>query len=217
MAMLGLLTNVALFVAGLTFLYVTLYKYAFRDFHHPEPVLIIAFLAMALSPSGRVLSIDSLIRNRGKAVDPLSVRSSFAGWPLKLVRWLFVFFYLSAVYSKLTHAGLDWANGYTLQWYLARAGSADGYSLGVWLAHHHVLVRLGQIGVLLFQASFVVCVIFPRARWVYVPAGLFLHTLIYFTLGAPFFSSISLSTVFVPWSAAVARLRARGEPGSVAA
>ena len=139
MGMLGLLTNVALFVAGLTFLYVALYKYAFSDFHHSEPAMIIALLAMALSPAGRVLSIDSLIRNRGNpAVDPLSVESTFAGWPLKLVRWLFVFFYLSAVFSKMTHAGLDWANGYTLQWYLARAGSAEGHGFG------HVAVALSH-------------------------------------------------------------------------
>ena len=51
----------------------------------------------------------------------------------------------------------------------------------------------------------------------YVPVGLFLHTLIYFTLGAPFFSWIGLYSVFVPWSAAVAWLRARGASGSVAA
>ena len=68
MGMVGLLTNVSLFVAGLTFLYVALYKYAFGDFHHTEPAMIIALIAMALSPAGRVLSIDSLIRNRGRPV-----------------------------------------------------------------------------------------------------------------------------------------------------
>lgn len=217
MGMIGLLTNISLFVAALALLYVALYKYAFGDFHHTEPAMIIALFAMALSPAGRVLSVDSWIRNRGKPVDPLSVLSPFAGWPLKLVQWLFPLFYLSAVYSKLTHSGLDWANGYTLQWYLARDGIAGGHALGMWLSQYHTLVMLGQIGVLLFQSTFFLCVIFPKLRWIYVPAGLFLHTTIYFTLGAPFFSWIGLYSVFIPWSAAVSRLRQRKAPGTAAA
>jgi len=217
MGMLGLLTNVALFVAGLAFLYVALYKYAFRDFHHADPAMIIALLAMALSPAGRVLSLDSLIRNRGNPVDPLSVRSTFAGWPLKLVRWLFVFFYLSAVFSKMTHSGLDWANGYTLQWFLTRAGSAEGHGLAMWLSHYHTLVMLGQIGVLLFQSTFVLCVIFPKLRWIYVPVGLLLHTTIYITLGAPFFTWMGLYAVFIPWSEAAKRLGGRKRPRPAAA
>lgn len=212
MGMVGLFTNAALFVAGISFLYVALYKYAFRDFHHSDPATIVALLAMALSPAGRVLSIDSLIRNRGKPVDTLSVTSPFAGWPLKLVQWLFVLFYASAVFNKLTHSGFDWANGYTLQWYLARAGSAEGHVLAMWLSHYHTVVRLGQIGVLLFQSTFVLCVLFPKLRWIYVPAGLFLHTTILFTLGAPFFSWIGLYSVFIPWSKVAAWLRNPGAP-----
>lgn len=217
MGMVGLLTNLSLFVAGLTFLYVTLYKYAFGDFHHSEAALILALLAMALSPAGRVLSIDSRIRNRGRPVDPLAVFSNFAGWPLKLVQCLFPLFYLSAVYSKMTHSGLDWANGYTLQWFLARAGSAEGHVLAMWLSHYHTLVMLGQVGVLVFQSTFFLCVIFPKLRWIYVPAGLFLHATIYFTLGAPFFSWIGLYSVFIPWSAAVLWLRQRRGPAAAAA
>ncbi len=217
MGMVGLLTNASLFVAGLSFLYVALYKYAFGDFHHSDPAMIIALLAMSLSPAGRVFSIDSWIRYRGKRVDPLMVYSPFARWPLQLVQWLFPLFYLSAVYSKLTLSGLDWANGYTLQWYLARAGSAEGHVLAMWLAQFHVLVLLGQIGVLLFQSTFLLCVIFPRLRWIYVPAGLFLHTMIYFTLGAPFFSWLGLYSVFIPWTAAVLWLRRRREPTAATA
>ena len=87
----------------------------------------------------------------------------------------------------------------------------------MWLSQHHTLVMLGQIGVLLFQSTFFLCVIFPELRWFYVPAGLFLHTTIYFTLGAPFFTWIGLYSVFIPWSAAVRRLGPRRAPGAAAA
>ena len=133
------------------------------------------------------------------------------------MRWLFVFFYLSAVFSKMTHSGLDWANGYTLQWFLARAGSAEGHGLAMWLSHYHTLVMLGQIGVLLFQSTFVLCVIFPKLRWIYVPVGLLLHTTIYITLGAPFFTWMGLYAVFIPWSEAAKRLGGRKRPRPAAA
>lgn len=211
LGLVGILTNLALFVAGLSLLYTALYVYAFGDFHHPMPVMVIALLAMSLSPAGRVLSIDSLVRSLGHSVDPLAVYSRFAGWPRKLVMWLFALFYLSACYSKLSRGGLDWPNGYTLQWYLARAGSAKDHSLGMWLSQYHTLILLTQVAVLIFQATFFLCILFPRLRWIYVPAGLLLHTSIYVALGAHFFTWIGLYAVFIPWTALAVRL-GRHEP-----
>lgn len=68
---------------------------------------------LALSPSGRVLSVDAWLwkRTRDDGASMLDVRSEFAGWPIKLIQWFFVLMYLSAVISKLWISGLDWANG----------------------------------------------------------------------------------------------------------
>ena len=107
-----------------TFLYVALYKYAFRDFHHPEPVLIIAFFAMALSPAGRVLSIDSLIRNRGRPVEPAlrpQLLRRLAGDAHPVVHGADV--PLGGL-RQADRGWFDWTNGYTLQFYLAQDGSA---------------------------------------------------------------------------------------------
>ena len=103
--------------------------------------------------------------------------------------------------------GLDWANGFTLQYYLARDGLRWDSPLAYWLSQHHVLILLAQYGVLLFQATFALAVIFPKLRWIYVPAGLCLHIGIYVTLTAPFFQWIALYAVFIPWAEAL-RLRA---------
>ena len=79
--------------------------------------MMIALSVLALSPSGRVLSVDAWLRNRSRSesVPVIALQSEFAGWPIKLLQWFFVLMYLSAVWSKLSVTGLDWANGYTLQ------------------------------------------------------------------------------------------------------
>jgi hypothetical protein len=63
-----------------------------------------------------------------------------------------------------------------------------------------MLVLVSQWGVLLFQATFALPVIFPRLRWIYVPAGLALHIGILLTLKAPFYQWIALYAIFIPWS-----------------
>lgn len=220
-SLIGLLTNASLVVFAATSVYLQAFAYSFGDFHHPEAVMMVALSVLALSPCGRVLSVDGWLRARkrpGPAPDVATVTSDFAVWPLRLLQWFFAFMYISAVFNKLSFAGIEWANGYTLQYVLARDGLRWGSDLGVWLSQFHTLVLVGQIGVLVFQATFVLAVIFPILRWVYVPAGLAFHTLIYLTLAAPFFSWIALYVVFIPWASALQHLRAwRSQPSSAQA
>ena len=212
LSLIGLLTNFALVVFAVACVYLQAFIYSFTDFHHNQAVMMFALSVLAISPSGRALSVDAwLSRRRNGEHDPglLEETSAFAGWPLKLLQWFFVLMYASAVWSKLSASGLDWANGFTLQFYLARDGLRWDSPLAYWLSQHHVLILLSQYGVLLFQATFALAVIFPKLRWIYVPAGLCLHIGIYLTLRAPFFEWIALYAVFIPWTEAVQLLRAR--------
>ena len=187
--------------------YVQTYIFSFGDFHHPSSVMIVALTAMVLSPAGRVLSVDALFRRRDRRVDPVEVMDAFAGWPIKFVMWFFALMYWSAVFSKMSRGGIDWANGFTLQWYLARASIIKGGDFTLWFSQFHYLILVLQIGVLVFQATFFLCVIFPKLRWIYAPAGFLLHVSIYLTLQAHFFTWIALYAVFVPWAAVAKRLR----------
>jgi hypothetical protein len=214
LALVGLFTNASLMVLTLASAYVHAFNYSFGDLHHPEAVMVIALGVLALSPSGRVWSLDWWLSRRYKAdpaarTDLLEVESEFAGWPIRLIQWFFVLMYLSAVWSKLSASGIDWANGFTLQYYLAQDGLRWDSPLGVWFAQHHELIKLAQYGVLLFQATFALPVLFPRLRWVYVPGGVALHTGIYLTLSAPFFQWIALYAVFIPWAATLKLARHR--------
>jgi hypothetical protein len=195
--------------------YLHAFNYSFNDFHHPEAVMMIALAALALSPSGQVLSLDAVIRRRrggnARSAGTLTAMSEFAGWPIKLIQWFFVLMYLSAVYAKLTTGGLDWPNGYTLQYVLAQDGLRWDSPIALWLSRQHELVVIGQYLVLLFQGTFALAVLFPRLRWIYVPAGIGLHTFIYLSMLAPFFQWIALYAAFIPWSRAVGLSR-RGDP-----
>jgi hypothetical protein len=77
-----------------------------------------------------------------------------------------------------------------------------GNPLGMWLGQHHILVLVLQWFTLLFQATFVLAVLFPKLRWIYVPIGLGFHSGIYLTMRAPFFEWIALYAVFMLWAAA---------------
>jgi hypothetical protein len=215
LSLVGLFTTLSLACFAVTFVYVQAYVYSFGDFHHPEAVMAVALAAMALSPAGRVLSVDSLLFRRSRAsMSSMYDSDAFAGWPLKLVQWFFVLMYLSAVFAKLSHSGLGWANGYTLQYYLARDAIRWGGDFGLWLSQFHYLVIAGQVAVLAFQATFCLAVIFPALRWIYIPAGIALHTFIYLTLSAPFFTWIALYAVFIPWSEIGRRFHVRADvPG----
>ena len=84
--------------------------------------MFLALGILAFAPVGRVLSVDALLRRRRSptpAPSILSQEHELAGWAIHLVQWLLVLIYLSAVFSKLVFVGgLDWLNGYTLQYYL---------------------------------------------------------------------------------------------------
>jgi len=214
LSLLGILTNLSLLIFTVASVYVQAFIYSFGELHHREAVMMIALGALAISPSGRVLSIDSMIaRRRGASL--LEDKSEFAGWPIKLIGWFFVLMYLSAVRSKLSLAGLDWANGFTLQYALARDGLRWDNPLGLWLSQFHLPVMALQFAVLAFQATFAVAMIFPKSRWFYVPVGLLFHIGIHLTLKASFFQWIALYVVFVPWTAALKWMLARSARAGV--
>ena len=124
-ALLGFRSNssLLLFAVGNTFLQA--FAYSFGDMHHPEALMIITLWALALSPAGRALSLDDLL-SRGVGLSRVKAqfmkKSMFATWPLLLVQYLFVITYLDAAIRKMWRAGLDWTNGYTLQFYLIQDG-----------------------------------------------------------------------------------------------
>jgi len=166
-ALIGFRTCLSLWVLLLGNVFIVSVAYSHGDFHHTEAPLIIALGRLAMSPSARVLSVDQWLgQGRGAITkgDLLTAESPFAGWPIRLIQWLFVLFYLSAIMSKLVfEGGPSWLNGYTLQYYLIQDTLKKGTLLGGWFAQQHMLVLLSQWVVVCFQITFALCVVFPVA------------------------------------------------------
>ena len=208
MALIGLRTNLGLWIFALGNLFIQAYIYSFGDFHHPEALMLITLLILAFSPAGGVLSVDDLWRRlqlnskerKFEKFDITKEQSIFAGWPILLIQWMVSMIYLSSALWKLAKGGTTWMNGYTLQYYLLQDGLRWGSNLGVWLGQHHSLVRMLSWLTILFEGTFFAVLIFPRLAWFYVPMGAALHTGIYLAMRAPFFQYLAIYAIFVPWA-----------------
>lgn len=202
------MTNGGLFLFAVGNVFMQAFIYSFGDFHHPEALMMIVLSALALSPAGRVLSLDDIwrrlhLREESKKFQAsyiLEEKSVFARWPLLLVQWLFALIYLSAALSKLDKAGLDWMNGYTMQYYFFQDGLRWNIPLGIWLGQQHSIAWFLSWVAILFESTFFLVLLFPRLAWIYVPLGIAFHIGIYLTMKAPFFQYIALYAVFVPWA-----------------
>ena len=204
LALIGLLTNVSLFCFAMGCIFLKAFEYSFGEQHHPEAIMMVALVVFSFSPCGKVLSVDSFLKKLRKRatseVQLLQYKGEYAGWPIKLMQCFFALMYISAIQSKLTHGGLDWVNGFTLQYYLVQDGIRGDSPLALWVSQFHYPVYFLQIFVLSFQATFFLIIFFPKLRWIYLPIGLVFHIGIYLTLKAPFPQWIVLYALFVPWA-----------------
>jgi hypothetical protein len=216
--------SLLLFTAGSVFLQA--FEYSFHEIHHAEAIVMVALIVLALSPAGGALAVDDLLRrlrdvDRGVRVpsDPLSGESRFARWPLLVVQWMFALIYLSAGFHKLRESGLDWMNGWTLQYYILQdairwgnnvSGIGSGYSPepgpGVWIGHYHTIATVASWGSILFETTFWVLLVVPRLAPLYLLLGIGFHLGIYLIQRVTFLSFIWLYAVFVPWSQVFGRV-----------
>jgi hypothetical protein len=222
LALVGFKTNLSLIVFAIGTTFEHAFIISFGELHHTDSILIIAISILAISPCGAVASLDD-VRNRRAHADAagyfesLLVReehSTFARWPLLLIQWILGLVYLSACYHKLSTAGLDWTNGFTLQYYVLQDAARWNIDFGMWFGRFHTILWFAQWVTLLFEGTFLLAVLFPRLAWFYLPVGLGLHLGIYLLMGADFFEWMACYVVFIPWAGAIRLLRqlTRGAP-----
>ncbi|MGB7934977.1 MAG: hypothetical protein WCH04_22710 [Gammaproteobacteria bacterium] len=202
-ALVGFRTNISLLIYAIGNIFLTAFIYSFSDLHHREAVMAVILFALALSPSGRVLSVDNRM---GKGFNGLvdstaasSTHSPYAYWPILLLQIFFALMYFSAVVWK-HQSGLGWANGFTLQAYLVQDGIRHNSPIALWFSQFHYFIYFVQLIVVTFQATFFLIIFFPKLRWIYIPIGLVFHIGILLTLTAPFYQWIALYMGFIPWS-----------------
>jgi hypothetical protein len=117
-------------------------------------------LFFALSPCGRAISVDALLRRgwrRVRGLPPLApVRASMhARWPFELLFIELAAYYFLAGFAKVANAGLGWADGYTLQFYLLEKATPAG----LWLAEWPTLCAGLSVMVLAFELSWPLAIV----------------------------------------------------------
>lgn len=208
LAAVGLFTNIAMGLLAAGTVLLQSYVYSFGDFHHPEAVMAISLVALALSPCGRVLSIDSLrqrLRENSHWHPQSNVRARHkkdvnARWPVQLLLWMFSLIYLSAAYFKLKTGGLAWLNGDTLQFYLLQDGLRWGQPWALRIAGWHSAAVILSVASLAFESGFFLVLIVPNLLWFAVPFGFGLHLSIQILMKAGFFEYLALYGALVPWA-----------------
>jgi hypothetical protein len=123
------------------------------------------------------------------------------------MQWLLSLIYFSAAKIKWEMAGSDWANGFTIRWYLVYESVKKNIALGYELAQHQFLSVLMSWGTLFFEATFFLILIFPFLKRIYVPIGIALHAGIFFLMKVVFFQYLALFSAFVDWSWWIKKIR----------
>jgi hypothetical protein len=197
-ALIGLFTRSSAFLFALGNWVLIAHVYSYGEDHHPEALLCIFLMTLALSPSGMRLSVDALIRRRRTGSTGVEIeRSTMAIWPMKLAQLLLCFAYVSTGLAKLVYGGLGWMNGYTLQQIIFTSALGREIPLGIWLAQQHTLCLLLSIGVILFEVFFFLALLWPRTLPYFMAGGILLHLGIDMAEGSSFFQYIVLYVVFI--------------------
>jgi hypothetical protein len=213
-ALFGLFTRISMPLFAIGCIVLQGFLFSFEQFHHPEAIMLISLLAISFGPSGKVLSLDSLLRQRrrgGIPVPVLEYRGQFAGWPVRFVQCLFPLVYISAAVAKISynHYTLDWANGYTLQYYLVQDHIRKDIPLAFWAARWHSFILLSQFVILAYQCTYWLSVPYAKLRWFYLPLGLAFHLANFIILDAPFPQWIALLAAYIPWALAFRQLASK--------
>jgi hypothetical protein len=201
LALIGLLTRFSLFLFAFGIWILVAHYYSYGDRHHTQAVFCIFLMALAFAPSGRSLSVDSLIRRwrAGRAGNELTRPEMVdtALWPIKLGHLLLALTYMETGVSKLVFGGLQWMNGYTLQDHTFTDAIARNLPLGIWLAQQHTLAIVLSVFTIAFESLFFLSLFLPRMAPFFFIAAIFFQIGLYFTGGHPFFQHLTLLLILL--------------------
>lgn len=203
LAVIGLGTRPALLVYGLCYGFFVSHAYSYGDVHHREVPYFLFMLALAFSPAGQRLSVDAVIRRfrARRAGRPAADRdqSDLAMWPLKFLHVILSMTYFSTGITKLLAGGLQWMNGYTLQFAIFRnaISRAAWPEFGLWMAQQHTLCIFVSIATILFETFYFVSLFLPRVAPLFFAGGILFHIMLWLTSGHPFFEHMLLNGILL--------------------
>ena len=211
MAMLGLLTRPATIASALLTLFVLGIPQLHGKVNHAHHLVWFAIL-LASAPCGDVLSLDGWIRRRRTAPRP----DPRYGLPLRIAWILLGMVYFFPGVWKLWTGGLDWIfsdhlrNQIWHQWTTHASWTPMLDPTG-----HPWLLRLGGLGVVTFELSFVLLMFSRPTRFLALILGLLFHLANLLTLNIGFISLMAVYPCLVDWPRLLAGLGVRSPRGGI--
>jgi hypothetical protein len=152
-----------------------------------------ALVFLVLSPCDRRFALGPAWR-RWRTGTPPPATSRYARWAVELAFVEVAGFYALAGVSKLRTAGLGWADGWTLQYFLLLMGTPAGLALAASPALCAVLSKL----VLAFELGAPLGIARPLRPFV-LAGGVAFHLGTTIAMRIVFWPVVALYLVFVPW------------------
>lgn len=202
---LGLATRVSCLVAGLLLYHLAPFEtilWTTSPYERGLEIAVLSLVVLAVAPCADVWSVTA--RHQSQRDEPWEYN-----WPLLLIQLFVAQVYLFSGWSKLFRVGWSWVSAENLRHWLLLFNQEDQIAvfrgLGTWLAGHPALCLLIAIGSLTLDLTFIVVLVWKRARKIYVPLAAAFHVGIFFSMNIAFLNLPQL-LVFVDWEWLARRL-----------
>ena len=195
-ALLGYRTRLSAGIAAVIGIYVLGIPQFFGKIDHYHHLLWFAAV-VAASPSGRVLSIDSLIAKQRSPGMTSPERSTQYLLPLRFVMLLMGVIYFFAGFWKFVIGGVGWGTGETMRDILYAQWFRLDWIPALRIDQYPVLCSLSGVAVLIFELGFLFALFFPRVRSFAAIGGIVFHLSVYFFAHINFWNLAVCYIVFV--------------------
>jgi hypothetical protein len=197
---------VAFAVAWIGFLFLAGLRASRGKIFHIELLLVWGSLPFVFAPG------DATLADRRP--------SRRTGWPIRTAIALVSIIYCMTGVWKLRNSGIQWVFSDNLRWALAwgrvRGEPPPWRELGVFIASHPWMAQVCAAGILLFEVTFPLVIVWRRSRPVYVAAAWLFHGGTWFMLGLDYWVYPCVVTILlVDWPPLLDRLKRAVRPSVV--
>jgi uncharacterized membrane protein YphA (DoxX/SURF4 family) len=195
----GFYSRIAALGVALTAFYVLGIESFFGNVSHAHHHIVLFSLVLACSRCGDSLSIDEIIA-RKKGIDTFQRTPSIDYTvPIRIIWILIAMIYFFPGFWKLTHGGIEWALGDNLKYQFYHKWFGYKWLPIMRIDEYPLLYKMGGIGTIFFEISFVFLLFIPPLRYIPVFMGIFFHAFTFIFMKISFWSLAFCYVVFIDW------------------
>ncbi|MCB9072484.1 MAG: HTTM domain-containing protein [Bdellovibrionaceae bacterium] len=134
-------------------------------------IVLFNLFILILSPGVNALSLDSVLKLK-------TVPVHIPNWPIWLLKFNLAFSYFSGGIVKI-RSGLEWMNGYTLQFYLIYRDILFDIPIGRWVSEQYPILLFICISTVIFELLFPLVLFSRTAALIMLPLTFLMQVLFY--------------------------------------